>query len=958
MFDHQDISDLSQNDKEILTKINLLTSNPNPLGLRKVVTLCSKAFVIATLIIGISELSPEVLVLACVGFAVTLLFNGYGFGDSFYGGLRVSDGRVGLTLMLLHLYCHTRDLNSPPNSGSPLGLLPLLKMASFATLRYATLLLAILSYCLKLHARDQADLQVELGTYLKGVLKQREANHRQMRLGIRHIQLLAEELNTTANVIHAALRNLACRGERSGEEGACTQPFGMVFDSSFHHISQICERLAARDTYRLPDQLEPGATPPTRTFPLSGLLQQVGDLLVELAARQRVELVINDADFAFRKILAYGEGVELHHLLHQVVRYAILSATAKSSVELGVKIPSPAQAQVDPRQACADRYPFIFQVSYSAASDAGKRASLDPLELIRQQLGAKITHFEGSGRKTVYVHCNLTLPAASSGLLHQQFDQLLEFHEEAKEIRNCSMVFISPGHSRFGVYIQSCWQLMGASLRACDCEPSALNKVLRGLGEKAQTKRVCIAVNGHFPSFQNVVHSLLLRSAGDVGRRSSVNGFSVIYLVAPNEYKRSTRFLETILSQCHSSFYPSVTIILKPVGFRRFASLFVAHAASRSPLKLQCPEPIPLPRPDARNPTPHPGHVGGEARLAQARSEVDISAPRERVPGRTPVSKGAGEREGTPAPPPITVIPDAPLDKPAFPPPSKLGPKGKHLRPASKGGKLNAMAKPSRKPRISPMLTPHMARRPGNNAGSYFPQVQSLPINVLIVEDNPINQKILATFMMKRKIKYSVANDGQEAVEKWKEGGFHIVLMDIQLPVMDGIEATKAIRQVERQRQIGFFSPPSTTPQSDPTPAPPTSQPSSPSPHTPPTPIQSPVIIVALTASSLRTDRIEALAAGCNDFLTKPVSLVWLEKKIMEWGCMQALIDVEGWRRLKYSRGAPRALGPSTAPTPTTFAATQLTNASSPFNMRSEAMLSKLKRAEERKRGSSPLPSL
>ncbi|KAK5722048.1 Two-component response regulator SSK1p [Elasticomyces elasticus] len=53
---------------------------------------------------------------------------------------------------------------------------------------------------------------------------------------------------------------------------------------------------------------------------------------------------------------------------------------------------------------------------------------------------------------------------------------------------------------------------------------------------------------------------------------------------------------------------------------------------------------------------------------------------------------------------------------------------------------------------------------------------------------------------------------------------------------------------------------------------------------------------MALTASSLQSDRHEALAAGCNDFLTKLVNFVWLEWKFKEWGCMQALIDFEGWR--------------------------------------------------------------
>ncbi|KAI9729836.1 MAG: ssk1 response regulator receiver [Cirrosporium novae-zelandiae] len=177
------------------------------------------------------------------------------------------------------------------------------------------------------------------------------------------------------------------------------------------------------------------------------------------------------------------------------------------------------------------------------------------------------------------------------------------------------------------------------------------------------------------------------------------------------------------------------------------------------------------------------------------------------------------------------------------------------------------------------------------------------PINVLIVEDNPINLKLLEAFMKRLKVRWQTAMNGREAVKKWRDGGFHLVLMDIQLPIMNGLQATKEIRRLERLNNIGVFSSSASS--------------------TAPTGIldgsvpeldeeavgddiladlnkfKSPVIIVALTASSLQSDRHEALAAGCNDFLTKPVNFPWLERKVMEWGCMQALIDFDGWRKWK-----------------------------------------------------------
>ncbi|KAG8935009.1 ssk1 response regulator receiver [Tulasnella sp. 417] len=153
------------------------------------------------------------------------------------------------------------------------------------------------------------------------------------------------------------------------------------------------------------------------------------------------------------------------------------------------------------------------------------------------------------------------------------------------------------------------------------------------------------------------------------------------------------------------------------------------------------------------------------------------------------------------------------------------------------------------------------------------------PINVLIVEDNPINQTILSTFMKRKKINYGTAKNGQEAIDKWRSGNYHLILMDIMMPVKDGIEATKEIRGLEKERNstISPSTPPSEL------------QEAAKATNVPHSPYRSSVIIVALTASEQKSDRVAALAAGCNDFLTKPVSMNWLNTKIIEWGSIKAL---------------------------------------------------------------------
>ncbi|KAG7130418.1 Response regulator mcs4 like protein [Verticillium longisporum] len=267
-------------------------------------------------------------------------------------------------------------------------------------------------------------------------------------------------------------------------------------------------------------------------------------------------------------------------------------------------------------------------------------------------------------------------------------------------------------------------------------------------------------------------------------------------------------------------------------------------------------------------PTAHPVHSSFHPRLPPSRTQSNASAESAAiVPPAPPL-----------ATPPAPEIPSA-IQRISTPPPRIASPRPSSARPARK--------------KIAPA---HPVLPAGMLAGGVP------PINVLIVEDNPINLKLLEAFVKRLKVRWKTAMNGRDAVKKWKGGGFHLVLMDIQLPIMNGLDATKEIRRLERVNSIGVFSSSASGVFSGSV----TSEPEGTEGDIEDKDrlanielFKSPVIIVALTASSLQSDRHEALAAGCNDFLTKPVNFVWLERKVMEWGCMQALIDFDGWRQWK-----------------------------------------------------------
>ncbi|KAL9080058.1 MAG: hypothetical protein Q9159_007667 [Coniocarpon cinnabarinum] len=334
---------------------------------------------------------------------------------------------------------------------------------------------------------------------------------------------------------------------------------------------------------------------------------------------------------------------------------------------------------------------------------------------------------------------------------------------------------------------------------------------------------------------------------------------------------------------------------------------------------------LPSPR-EKRRPRPHRQHTSSPTVISPAGSSHAHQVHGHPTPRR--VRHDSDERiKHIPAPPPMPAsptqeVPAAALTASGHPvgtPPAVSHPAAAAVSPRLPPS--SATKKRTRKSiarRDSPVGRDFL---PSQLTGDPDAQISVPPINVLIVEDNIINLKVLEMMVGKLKVRYATAMNGRDALARWREGGFHLVLMDIQLPIMSGLEATKEIRRLERINGIGVFAREDgeqVTVNGD------TKQvnghkPGAVNGDTVPltrrgsketneadklariagNTFKSPVIIVALTASSLQSDRREALAAGCNDFLTKPVNFTWFSQKVKEWGCMQALIDFDGWRAWK-----------------------------------------------------------
>jgi CheY-like chemotaxis protein len=118
-------------------------------------------------------------------------------------------------------------------------------------------------------------------------------------------------------------------------------------------------------------------------------------------------------------------------------------------------------------------------------------------------------------------------------------------------------------------------------------------------------------------------------------------------------------------------------------------------------------------------------------------------------------------------------------------------------------------------------------------------------LRVLVAEDNPVNQRVAVRMLERLGLGADVAADGREAVQSYARQPYAAILMDCQMPELDGFEATARIRAREEPGR-----------------------------HVP---------IIAMTASAMRGDRERCLAAGMDDYVSKPVTVESLRAVLERW---------------------------------------------------------------------------
>jgi PAS domain S-box-containing protein len=153
------------------------------------------------------------------------------------------------------------------------------------------------------------------------------------------------------------------------------------------------------------------------------------------------------------------------------------------------------------------------------------------------------------------------------------------------------------------------------------------------------------------------------------------------------------------------------------------------------------------------------------------------------------------------------------------------------------------------------------------------PLSEQIPLKILLAEDNVVNQKVALNILKKLGYRADVAANGLEVLEALKRQPYDVVFMDVQMPDMDGLEATRHIRDMERTHH------------------------------------HSPVTIIAMTANAMQGDREACLEAGMNDYVSKPIRVKALVEALIKYNTTNpvtrkeenltpAAIDERMWQEL------------------------------------------------------------
>ncbi|MDB5310908.1 MAG: domain S-box protein [Gemmataceae bacterium] len=167
------------------------------------------------------------------------------------------------------------------------------------------------------------------------------------------------------------------------------------------------------------------------------------------------------------------------------------------------------------------------------------------------------------------------------------------------------------------------------------------------------------------------------------------------------------------------------------------------------------------------------------------------------------------------------------------------------------------------------------ARNVSGSGSSFVPHSSSLPLRILVAEDNEFNAQLLEQLLVRRGHRVRLADNGREALSVAEAGGFDLLLLDVHMPELDGFQVIRAIR--ERERSAGGHLP-----------------------------------VVALTARSRKEDREQCLAAGMDDFLAKPVGAadLWAAINRVVPACPERARE-EGGRTNEGEKGAGGPVPPS-----------------------------------------------